>query len=783
VTEAQPEKAVAQRPKEEDALRYFGIRHHGPGCARSLTRALAQWQPDCLLIEGPPEADALIPHVADEAMRPPVALLVYCPDEPQRAAFYPFAVFSPEWQALQWAVRHAVPVRFIDLPRAHALALDKAHEAAKAAAPAAADAGADDEEPPPAAAEVDNPPPQERPADPLDWLAQAAGYGDGESWWNHMVEERGDGTDLFAAIAEAMAEVRKDWPPPADERGERESQREAHMRQCIRAARKEGFARIAVVCGAWHVSALQPAVSSVKADAALLKGLPKLKIDATWVPWTHRHLALASGYGAGVQAPGWYGFLWSHDAAVAPRSVAWLARVARLLRQSDLDCSSAHVIEAARLADTLAALRERPAPGLDELTEAARTVMLTGDEAPLALIRRELMVGDELGSVPPAVPTVPLQRDLERAQKALRLKPEALERPLDLDLRNDNDLARSHLLHRLRVLDIRWGELAQAGRAARGSFHEVWRLRWQPEFAVGLIQASRHGGTVLQAATTRVLERAAQATGIDELSTLVDQALLADLGDAVPGAIAALEARAAVTGDALQLLRALPALGNVYRYGSVRRTDTQAVTHVLDRLIVRAAIGLPLACASLDADAAQALREPLLAAHAAVALRGADEQTAAWRQALRQLAQAQTSAALLRGLGCRLLLDEGVWPASEVAPQLSRNLSRGVEPLDAASWLEGFLNRNAMVLLHDAALWALVDDWLSGLAEDAFTSVLPLVRRTFAEFSASERRSLGERAQAPVGGPGPAAAAVVTWNAERAALAVPLLRELLGFPQ
>jgi hypothetical protein len=215
----------------------------------------------------------------------------------------------------------------------------------------------------------------------------------------------------------------------------------------------------------------------------------------------------------------------------------------------------------------------------------------------------------------------------------------------------------------------------------------------------------------------------------------------------------------------------------------VRRTDTQAVTHVLDRLIVRAAIGLPLACASLDADAAQALREPLLAAHAAVALRGADEQTAAWRQALRQLAQAQTTAALLRGLGCRLLLDEGVWPPSEVAPQLSRNLSRGVEPLDAASWLEGFLNRNAMVLLHDAALWALVDDWLSGLAEDAFTSVLPLVRRTFAEFSASERRSLGERAQAPVGGPGPAAAVAVTWNAERAALAVPLLRELLGLAQ
>lgn len=706
----------------------------------------------------------LITHVADEAMRPPVALLAYCPDEPQRAAFYPFAEFSPEWQALTWAAQRGVPARFIDLPRAYALALDKAREEAPPA-----------EAPEPAEA------PRDRPADPLDWLAQAAGYGDGESWWNHMVEERGDGSDLFAAIAEAMAEVRRDWPPATQARADHEARREAHMRQALRAARKEGFARIAVVCGAWHVSALQPEVSSAKADAALLKGLPKLRIDATWVPWTHRHLTLASGYGAGVQSPGWYGFLWRHDAAVAPRAVAWLSRVARLLREHELDCSSAHVIEAARLADTLAALRERPAPGLDELTEAARSVMLAGEAAPLALIQRVLLVGDELGQVPPAVPAVPLQRDLERLQKTLRLKPEVLERTLDLDLRNDTDLARSHLLHRLRLLDVPWGEPVPAARGAKGSFHELWKLRWQPEFVVGLIHASRHGGTVERAASACLLERCTQAGSVDDLARAVDQALLGQLTEAIPGVIAALEARAALTGDALQLLRALPALGNVFRYGSVRRTDTQAVALVLDRLIVRAAIGLPLACAALDAEAAQDLREPLLAAHAAVALRDAEPQTAAWQAALRQLALSAVGAALLRGLCCRLLMDAGVWPADEVAPQLSRHLSAGAEPMDAAAWLEGFLNRNAVVLLHDAALWSLVDGWLRSLTDEAFTRVLPLVRRTFAGFSAGERRALGERAKAPAAAP--AVATGPAWHPARAALAVPLLRELLGVPE
>ncbi|TAI40337.1 hypothetical protein EWI31_33055, partial [Streptomyces tsukubensis] len=39
------------------------------------------------------------------------------------AAFWPFAEFSPEWVAIRWALAHDVPVRFIDLPAAHTLAL------------------------------------------------------------------------------------------------------------------------------------------------------------------------------------------------------------------------------------------------------------------------------------------------------------------------------------------------------------------------------------------------------------------------------------------------------------------------------------------------------------------------------------------------------------------------------------------------------------------------------------------------------------------------------------
>ena len=794
-----------------DTVRLFGIRHHGPGCARSLLAAFDDWRPDCLLIEGPPEAEGLVHLAAHEGMQPPVALLSYCPEQTSLAVYHPYAAFSPEWQALRWALAAQVPVRFIDLPLVHSLALaqtaqdeavpDGAPDAGDAPGEAPGEAGdrAVDRAREPAADAPDHTDGPD-PGDPLDWLARAAGHADGESWWNDMVEERGDAHELFLAIEEAMVALRDELgrpdaahgdaavPKPAEPGpGREEALREAHMRQCLREARKAGHQRIAVVCGAWHLSALRADVPQ-KADQALLKGLPKVKVHSTWIPWTYRNLARRSGYGAGVAAPGWYEHLWLSRGDTRQRSIGWLARVARLMRERDLDCSSAHLIEAARLAESLSALRGRPLPGLEELNEATRTVMCMGDDTVLRFIEDALVVGDRLGNVPSEVPAVPLQRDLEQAQKSLRLKPEALARTLDLDLRQPNDLARSRLLHRLRLLDVPWGELARTGRSARGTFHEVWSLQWQPTFLLRLIEASRWGRTVEQAATARVIDEAAQASQLPALAALVDRVLLAELPQAIGPVTQALEQRAAATGDALQLMQALPALANAFRYGSVRQTDASLVAHVLDGLIVRACIGLPLACGSLDDDAADALRQQLLAAHAAIGLRDAPEQTEAWQRALGVVQQHTGAHTLIAGLACRLLLDQGALDTPDVAQALSLHLSPGSDPARAAAWLDGFLNRNALVLLHDSRLWALVDQWLAGLGDDHFTRVLPLVRRTFAAFGPGERRDLGSKARQAVttgrsGSAAPSATATAVdpaWNDSLAVLPIPMLKRWMG---
>lgn len=728
----------------DSPVQVFGIRHHGPGSSRSLLRALEAYEPDAVLIEGPPDADEALQLMGHESLVPPVALLVYVPDEPRRAAFYPFATYSPEWQAARYALRHELEVRFIDLPQRHQL-LPESDDAQGSDEPMAA------EQPPPDAAADGSLEDDVRHVrrDPLGYLAEAAGFADGERWWDHMVESRRDDTDLFDAIREAMTALRQELGDDAYGRDaaevRRELQREAHMRRCIREAIKAGRQRVAVVCGAWHVPALVE-MPTAKHDNDLLKALPKVKTEVAWSPWTYQRLASMSGYGAGVQSPEWYHLLWDarQNAATTEPATLWLTRVARLMRDQDLDASSAHVIESVRLARTLATLRGRSAPGLQELDEAALTVLCTGQPAPLRLIHASLVVGHRIGSVPDDAPMPPLQRDLQKLQKSLRLKPTSEVKALDLDLRKPIDLDRSHLLHRLNLLGITWGTRQEGQRRSTGTFHENWQLQWEPGLAVAVVEASRYGPTVQEAASAKVAEAAADSDQLAELTAMLDDAMLANLPAAVSTLVDTISRRAATGSDVNQLLGAIPALVSVCRYGNVRQTDAQVVRHVLDEMLTRACVGLTNACASLNDDAAAAMFDRLVSVHDAVVTLDHADHTEAWLTALQQLVHLQSVHGLVVGRAARLLYDRGAITPDDTTQQMSLRLSPAAGAPEAAAWIEGFLRNSGLILIHDPSLFSVLRQWVAQLNDERFEEVLPLVRRTFATFAGPERRQMGE---------------------------------------
>lgn len=758
-----PVKAQKRISREENGPFFiYGVRHHGPGSAWGLLNSLHEIKPGMILIEGPPDANEMLQWLTHPEFRAPAALLVYRPDAPQKSATFPFAHFSPEFQALSYGLKNEVPVRFFDLPQAHMMAIGHS--------------------------------PQMPEASLFQQLAQASGHRSYEQWWNLAIEQRQNSTEMFAAILELMQTLRHETaqqPHDSQDPSARVAgQREAYMRQSMRHALAEGHERIAVICGAWHAPALLD-LGNEAADAALLVDLPSVEVDVSWIPWTYGRLGKFSGYGAGIDSPGWYEHLWQmNQSAAAPTAVSvhWLMKVSQLLREEGLGTSAAHIIETVRLAQSLSALRNLPFPGLPELNEATQTVMCGGDKAPLELIKRKLIVGERMGMVPPDMPMIPLQRNVYRRQKALSLFPNPEMTTLALDLRIELDLRRSHLLHRLRLLTIPWGEVKPI-RGQSGTYQEVWNLQWRPDFAIRIIEANLWGNTVLDAATAFARDAADRAAALPALTTLLNDIILADLPEAVEHLMTRIQDEAAVSSDVPHMMDALQPLARILRYGNVRKTDQAVVQRVVDGLLARICIGLPSTCAALDDDAAAEMVEKMTAVHATIHTHQNPNHLQQWQNTLLKLANQDRLHGQLAGKVTRLLLDDRIFSAAETAVRMERALSFhtlssvGIEQLlQMAAWIDGFLQGSGHLLIHDKTLWNLLDTWLTQMGKERFQAVLPLLRRTFSTFSEAIRQEMNARIRPrlPASGRSEYRETAVGFDETQADAVLPLAARLMG---
>lgn len=711
----------------------LGIRHHGPGSARRVARALSYWKPDCLLLEAPPEAQAALLQVNLPGLDPPVALVLYDETDLRRSVYLPFAHFSPEWQALQWALGAGVAIRAIDQPIGHHFS-PTVNTAPTEASP-----------------EASTP-----MADPLRRLAMAAGYTDTESWWDAFFEQEGDDLAVFEAGLLLMQQLRT---AATHLESAENQQREAFMRQALRQAQKDGYARIAVVCGAWHAPALrEELLVKASADKQLIASLPKTKtkIRSAWIPWSYPRLALQSGYGAGIVSPAWYELRFEQAEAAV---LHFLSQASRLLREQGHDNSPAHITEAVRLAAALAALRNLPTPNLSEVRMATLSVLCEGMHPRFALIEEKLITGSRIGNVPAEASVVPLQRALAESLKAVRLasywgKPEACwlkataANPRGgIDLREAIDLEKSYLLYRLRILSIPWGQPEPTDDNALGSFRELWRLHWQPEFSIKIVEAAMWGNTLPAAAAACLQQQVADASSLANMVELLQQSLLAGLPAITETLSRQLQHKASLTTDIPNLLACLPGLVNSIQYGDVRQSDVTALALLVKELTPGIALGLAAATRQIDDDAARILANQLLAADRALNLLQLEDLQQIWSAALNQLAQQPASHSLIRGLATRLLFDRQQLTLVETANHMSFALSAATAELEKAAWLEGFLPGSALLLLHHNDLWSLLDNWIASLSADDFQHVLAIVRRTFARFSVPERQQLFDLAR------------------------------------
>jgi len=739
-------------------LHILGIRHHGPGSARSVCNALASIQPDCILIEGPPDANTIIAQLQHADFKPPVALLLNTPVQKEvrsQAVFYPFAEFSPEWQALQYALRKQVAVEFMDLPLQHRFALEKQWAEQRLLQEQVL---ADEQEV--ELNQQDDIEPEHNleqhylsiRRDPIQLLAEQAGYQDSERFWEHLVEQQPHAGQMFTAISDAMAALRDHLLSQQPENYTSEDQlleqyREAYMRKVIKQAEKQGYQNIVVICGAWHAPILADLKAQNKADTALLKGLPKVKVDAAWIAWTHGRLSRDSGYGAGVNAVGWYTHLWKHyqhaldtDVDGEKITIDWLSQFAHALRQAGHDASSAQIIDAVQLIQALLQLRGRRIPDLEDLFEVIRSVLNHGLDLPQPVLAK-LLEDEQLGQVPDELIELPIQKDFLQQVKHFRLKLEAPHRDITLDLREAFDLAKSQFLHCVKLLGLAWAELTDTG-AKQGNFKEIWQLSWQPESSLYLNEMSLWGNSIQLATQSYLENQIKQCEDVAQIAQLIENILLSGLDQSLNLALDKLNELTTQHQDPSIILATLKPLITAIRYGSVRQFSMQHLHQLVEHLAIRLMLSLPNYCVQLNAEMAQQFAQQLQALYELLEQLQKDELQQLWQDTLQQLLYLEHMQGYLHGCCVRLAREQQLIDVEQTQGFLSRALSIGQTADYSAAWFEGFLTHQALLLIHEQSLWDAVSQWVNQLQEQQFIELLPILARTASSFSPAEAQQL-----------------------------------------
>ncbi len=717
------------------SVHILGIRHHGVGSSEMIKTRLEELKPDIILVEGPPEIEEQLKLIGHKDLKPPVAIIVYDEKNLDRYSFYPFAEYSPEWVACEYANAHQIPIKAIDLPAKISYVLsDKEAEQKETVQ--------DDEEQKESALNGEEQ--KQLARDPISYLADIAGYPTGEAWWDEQFElvQNREAKEHFESITLVMKSLREEGITSSLD--QENVLREVYMRHIIRATINEMYQQIVVICGAWHGPELVDIDAKDKADSKLLKSLPKskIKMQCSWIPWTNSRLSRYSGYGAGITAPGWYEHRWTQKEDL---EISWLTKVATLLRKEGIDVSTAHVMEAYRLAHSLAMLRDHPVISAQDLHDAIKTVICQGDEIIYELIRKHLLIDEKIGSLPEDIPKVPLQQDFEAQVKTLRLKLSAMPKLHNLDLRKPLDLKRSIFFNRLKILGLEWAESKVVRK--KGSFKEAWELTWDPKMVVLLIDKSSFG-TTIEFATQGVIRHSLdQKSEISAFVKLIDLCIPAQLFSSMDEVLAKISQLTSISRDTEDIMRSLPRLINISRYGDVRKTDIEQIDHIILRLFNKVSVTLANSCYGLDEDNSNILFNLIADLDRSLKLIEDKDVAARWIQTLEEIVAKDGIHMVIKGCTIRLLFDQQQIDEKELSTLLSYHLSPNNDAIDVANWIEGFLRGSGLILIYDNRIWNLIYEWVSSVPSEQFIELLPVLRRAFSKFPFGERRQIGEKSK------------------------------------
>ena len=702
-------------------MKTFGIRHFSPAGAYFVRKFLNENRPDVVLIEGPADFDFLIDDIVSKNLLPPFAIMAYTKEVPIETVLYPFAVYSPEYQAILWARENNKECHFFDLESNIMLGLESKNE-------------------------------DEIISDAPDKIhdKEKTSDFDMESFWERVLEQSEDMNAYKSGSALFGESLRNE-----DEVSLRDIIRESFMKRKIKEIIDSGIdiEKIVAITGAFHTSAIQSfdgAMTDKEYDS-----LKKKDSNITLMPYSYYRLSKRTGYGAGNTAPAYYELLWQgfikNDKTYHERK--YLSLLAKYMREHGGIVSSAQVIEATMLSRSIANLRGGSIPTLVDLKDAGITCMGGGSFGEMAMGFAQSDIGTKIGVVPQESMKTSIQSDFLSRLKALKLEKykELVATPLQLDLRENLrvkskesaflDLNRSFFLYRLVTLGIDFAKI-ERNRQDNATWAENWILQWTPEAEIQIVESVLKGDTIDEAVAFVLGERLDNAISISEIADIIEAAFNCGIPKIVEGAGRKLDEMASGAVSIHEIAVTTSKLSDMILFGDIRKLDRKPLEPIVKRLCIRAALILAGESAC-DDMAAVILVEDIQSIHNVFVLHDFLDKDL-WFDKLMEVSNRDDLNTKISGLATAILLDTGKTDENTLRIEVARRLSAGMPAELGANWFAGLSIRNHYALIGRLTLWESLSEYMDSLDEEEFRRSLVFLRRAFVDYSSKEKDMIAE---------------------------------------
>lgn len=536
------------RSQEMAEIILLPVRHHSPACAFHIERTIEALRPSVILVEGPDNANALVPVMAHEETRAPFAIYYSYHDESGRISeekehykcYYPFLDYSPELVAFREGKRLGIPAVFIDLPYGDILAASGEGRGLRKKEEEKSNYNDDYL--------------LSRNAY-LKRLCENTGLRSFDEFWEKYFELNGIAAESEKWFDDLLAYCRLARESTPQEAMEEDGclARESYMAKKIReyASRENGEeGRVLVVTGGFHTPGLKALLEEGAGEGQFVPGkrkaepvpgkketeprgecasgktarkenmVPEKDQGVYLMPYSMEAADALNGYASGMPFTGFYQKIWEGltqtDTPYEDAVLDMIVASGKETRRKEGYLSTYDEICACAMAKGLAELRGKREPGAYELLDAVLSSFVKGEyniatDTPLRILKKR-MTGNAVGALCSQADMPPIIHDFEEQCRKFGLKTAStLDTESALSIfSNQKHRQTSMFFHRMVFLQTAFARKVKGPnlqlKKDRNLMREIWKYKWNIQVNSALIDVSVYGATIEEAAAGLVKE-------------------------------------------------------------------------------------------------------------------------------------------------------------------------------------------------------------------------------------------------------------------------------------